>query len=125
MKNKDRVRIEVYGGTNPNSELNQSGKQATLELASYEDLVKELKKSFGNSVAIKYIDADVTGIQNDKCRQLVEAGKPFPITVINGEPRIVGGIHIELVRRFLDERAFQMLEKLNSQNKKRGRTDEA
>lgn len=117
MKSKDRVLIEVYGGTKPNSELDQAGKQAALELDSYEDLVKELKQSFGNGVAIKYIDTDVKGIQNDKCRQLVEAGKPFPITVINGEPCIVGGIDSKLARRFLDERAFQMLEKLNAQTK--------
>lgn len=54
MKNKDRVLIEVYGGTNPNSELDQSGKQAATELASYEDLVKELKKSFGNGHKVRW-----------------------------------------------------------------------
>lgn len=48
---------------------------------------------FGEQVEVKYVDLDLVGMEKypimDKVMQM---GYPFPVTLINGEPRFAGGV---------------------------------
>ncbi len=52
-----------------------------------------MEEKFGNKVEVKYVDLDIVGMDDypimDKVMQM---GYPFPITLINGEPRFAGGL---------------------------------
>lgn len=120
--NYDQILIEIYDGTNRNCESGCSthGLQSDCaEAVPVEELVKnaaiELHKSFGASVKIKYINTDSSGM-NELCRKIIEAGHRFPITVIDGQPRIAGAFNLNLIKQGLNEIAFRLINEINQRN---------
>lgn len=117
----DRILIEIYGGTNQACESGCSGCGSPAERCDeipIEELVgnatEELHKTFGDSVKVKYIDTDIDGLSNyELCRRVLDAGHRFPITVINGQPRIASAFNLNLIKQILNEIAFQLINEMN------------
>lgn len=70
----------------------------TMEMAS------ELKKSYGDQVKVKYVDVDQEGLDNYPImNRVLQMGYPYPITLINGDPKFAGGIMISEVKQSIDD----------------------
>ena len=122
----DKILIEIYGGTNQACESGCSGcgtQASGCDEIPIEKLVdnaaQELHKTFGESVEIKYIDTDIIGLGNyELCRRVLEAGHRFPITVINGQPRIASAFNLDIIKQILNEIAFQLINEINKETEK-------
>ncbi|WP_054696986.1 hypothetical protein [Syntrophomonas palmitatica] len=69
-----------------------------------EKVSEDLKESFGDQVSLKYIDADKEGLVNyPLVNKVLQMGYPFPITVINGEPKFAGGIMVPELKSSIEE----------------------
>ncbi len=99
--NQQTILIEVLSGTSPGgggcSCCSSAGHCSTTpveEMREMSDrLSDELKQSFGDRVEVRFINADETGLsQYPLVSQVLQRGYPYPITVINGEPKFAGGI---------------------------------
>jgi len=67
-------------------------------------LTGDLKEAYGDKVEVKYIDADKTGLANyPLVSRVLQMGYPYPITVINGEPKFAGGIMAPDIKTNIDE----------------------
>lgn len=107
---KDKILIEVYGGTNQGcaSGCSGCGQQfgcgtSTPTDKMVERLAEELNTGYGDKVEIRYIDTDQSGIKDfPVISQIIKAGYPFPITVIDGKPRLAGSINLEMIKQLLN-----------------------
>jgi hypothetical protein len=51
-------------------------------------MANELKLQFGDRVEVKYVDVDKEGLDNYPfMSRVLQMGYPYPITLINGEPK--------------------------------------
>ncbi|WP_054696989.1 hypothetical protein [Syntrophomonas palmitatica] len=102
-----KVKIEILNGTNASgggcSCCPSAGSCGTNPYEEYEAVVEkvseDLKEKFGEQVTIQYINADQEGLGNyPLVSKVLQMGYPYPITVIDGEPKFAGGIMVpELV----------------------------
>jgi len=61
--------------------------------AETQKLAGELGASFGDKVEVKYIDVDKVGLDKyPVLGRVLQMGYPYPITLINGQPKFAGGI---------------------------------
>ncbi len=64
---------------------------------------EQLKKAYGDKVEVKYIDADKEGLGNYAIvNRVLQMGYPYPITLINGEPKFAGGIMESEIKNSID-----------------------
>lgn len=64
----------------------------------------ELNHQFGDQVEVKYVDIDKVGLDNyPVMSRVLQMGYPYPITLINGEPKFAGGIMAAEVKQNIDE----------------------
>ena len=69
-----------------------------------EKVSEDLKESYGARVSLKYINADQEGLGNyPLVNKVLQMGYPYPITVINGEPKFAGGIMIQELKNSIEE----------------------
>lgn len=96
-----KVLIEILQGTAPiSSSCSCSGCPSAASCGptidykkETEELAKKLDGKFGDKVEVKYVDIDETGLeQYPVMNKVLQMGYPFPITLINGDPRFAGGI---------------------------------
>jgi len=67
-------------------------------------LTDELKKVYGDKVEVKYVDVDKMGLDNYPImNQVLQMGYPYPVTLINGQPKFAGGIMTAEVKQVIDE----------------------
>ena len=67
-------------------------------------LAEELKESFGDLVELKYVDADKEGLDNYPIMQKVlQMGYPYPVTLLNGEPKFAGGVIAGDIKNSIEE----------------------
>jgi len=67
-------------------------------------LKEELTKTYGDKVEVKYVDVDKEGLTNyPVMNQVLMMGYPFPITLVNGDPKFAGGIMTAEVKQLIDE----------------------
>lgn len=67
-------------------------------------MMEELKKAYGDKVAVKYVDVDQEGLGNyPVMNQVLQMGYPYPVTLINGQPKFAGGIMVNEVKQVIDE----------------------
>lgn len=65
----------------------------------------ELKKVFGDQVEVKYVDVDQVGLAGyPVMNQVLQMGYPYPITLIDGQPKFAGGIMIPEVQQVIEEK---------------------
>ena len=69
-----------------------------------EKLAEELKVTFGDKVELKYVDADKEGLDNYPIMQKVlQMGYPYPVTLLNGEPKFAGGVIAGDIKNSIEE----------------------
>lgn len=67
-------------------------------------LAEDLGEAFGSRVEVRYVDVDKVGLENyPAMSRVLRMGYPYPITVINGEPRYAGGIMISEIKQSIKE----------------------
>lgn len=67
-------------------------------------LAEDLKEAFGNNVEVKYVDVDQVGLDNyPSMTRVLQMGYPYPVTIINGEPRFAGGIMVAEIKQSIQE----------------------
>ncbi|NLV21503.1 MAG: hypothetical protein GXY49_05905 [Syntrophomonadaceae bacterium] len=68
------------------------------------EMTTELNRQFGDQVEVKYVDVDKVGLDNYPImNRVLQMGYPYPITLINGEPKFAGGIMTSEVKQSIDE----------------------
>lgn len=101
---KQPILIEVLNGTSPGgggcsccASAGHCGTTPEEEIREMTDrLSDEMCQSFGDKVEVKLINADEEGLsQYPMVSKVLQMGYPYPITVINGEPKFAGGIMID------------------------------
>jgi len=64
----------------------------------------ELHQAYGSKVEVKYVDVDNEGLGNyPVMNQVLQMGYPYPVTLINGQPKFAGGIMVTEVKQVIDE----------------------
>lgn len=107
----DKVLIEVLQGTPPAGGCNCSGCSSSSSCGSASDWEAEVKKlaeelgtSYGDKVEVKFVDVDKEGLGNyPLMSKVLQMGYPYPITLINGEPKFAGGIMGDEIKTSIDE----------------------
>lgn len=67
-------------------------------------MTNELKQVYGDKVEVKYIDVDQVGLEKYPImNQVLQMGYPYPVTLINGQPKFAGGIMTTEVKQLIDE----------------------
>ncbi|MFZ3062793.1 MAG: hypothetical protein WA148_03495 [Actinomycetota bacterium] len=72
----------------------------------------ELKKSFGDQVEVRYIDIFMSSEIDsypDVITAVMAGQAPLPITCIDGEPKIAGGISLPMVLKELESLGLKPL----------------
>jgi thiol-disulfide isomerase/thioredoxin len=102
--------VEVFGGVSQGCGCSCSdcGPSACGPTVPTNELVErlagELNSSYGAKVEVKYIDTELEGLEAyPVIDKVISAGYPFPITSINGEPKLAGAINLDSVKKLLDE----------------------
>jgi len=100
-ENKQSILIEILNGTSTSgggcsscASAGCCGTTPEAEMSEITDrLSEELRGSFGDRVEVKLINADEIGLsQYPLVSRVLQMGYPYPITLINGEPKFAGGI---------------------------------
>jgi disulfide oxidoreductase YuzD len=67
-------------------------------------MTEEIKKVYGDKVSIKYVDIDKEGIDKyPVMNQVLQMGYPYPVTLIDGQPKFAGGIMVKEVKEVIEE----------------------
>jgi len=107
-----KVLVEIVNGTSPAgggcagcASAGCCGTTPEEEFRTISDqLADDLQQSFGEKVDIKYVNADETGLDEyPLVSRVLQMGYPYPITVINGEPKFAGGIMTDDVKTAIEE----------------------
>jgi len=68
------------------------------------EMGKDLKQVYGDHVEVKYVDVDKEGLDKYPIMgRVLQMGYPYPITLINGDPKFAGGIMISEVKESIAE----------------------
>lgn len=94
------ILVEILQGTAPQGGCNCSGCGSSSSCGSAVDWEAETQKlsgdltaSFGDKVEVKFVDVDKDGLANyPTIERVLQMGYPYPITLINGQPKFAGGI---------------------------------
>jgi hypothetical protein len=67
-------------------------------------LAEALEKAFGDTVSVRYVNVDETGIdQYPILNKVLTMGYPYPITLINGAPKFAGAIMNDEIKAAIEE----------------------
>lgn len=104
----DVVKIEVYGGTNTGGGGCSCGCTNCTPAdakAEFETMKKMLFNKYGEeTLNLEFIDtADARLADYPEVEKVIQAGYPFPITVINGSPRLAGAISPDSIDQIIIE----------------------
>lgn len=104
----DKIKIEVYGGTNSGGGGCSCGCTSCTPAdakAEYEEAKTQLLQKYGeDSLSLEYIDTDGGQLaQYPEVEKVVRAGYSFPITVINGSPRLAGAVAFDPIVEIVTE----------------------
>lgn len=104
-----KVLVEVLNGTQAPSGCDCSACASGCGSTSSQEemahvLAENLRNAFGSQVEVRYVDVDQEGLDNyPAMTKILQMGYPYPITVINGEPRYAGGIMIAEVKQSIKD----------------------
>lgn len=111
--NNRKVIVEILHGTQQASSghncsccsaAGSCGPSINME-AETEKLLKELGEEFGEQVEVKYVDVDKTGLNDfPMINRVLEMGYPYPITIIDGQPKFAGGLMIPEIKEAIREK---------------------
>jgi len=109
MTNQEKILIEILVGSSGQicgcEGCAAGGCCGTADYRSTTQRVAEaLQEQYGDKVEVKYVDIDEAGLDAyPKLRNVLSVGYKFPITVINGKPRLAGGVSLEQIRKLIEE----------------------
>lgn len=96
----------MSGGCNCSSSC-PSAASCGPEASPEEDTAKissELEKIYGEKVSVKYVDTDKEGLNEYPIMERVlSMGYPYPIILINGQPRFAGKIVLDEIKTSIEE----------------------
>jgi len=111
--NKEVILVEVLQGTQITGGCNCSGGCASAGSCSgstenihemTETMAHELKMTYGDQVTIKYVNVDETGLADYPImNRVLQMGYPYPITLVNGEPKFAGGLMLAELKQSIDD----------------------
>lgn len=98
----DKIKIEVYGGIYTGGggcSCGCSSCTPTDAKAEYEEMEKALLKKYGEeTLSLKFIDTGGVNLSAyPNVEKVIRGGYSFPITVVNGSPRLAGAISLESI----------------------------
>jgi len=98
----ENIKIEVYGGINSGGggcSCGCTGCTPADAKAEYEVMKKELVDRFGETaLSLEFIDTGGVNLAAyPEVERVIQAGYSFPITVINGSPRLAGGMPVDSI----------------------------
>ncbi len=100
------IKIEVYGGVNVmggGCSCGCSGCTPADAKAEYEVMKKALLDKFGEDpLSLEFIDTGGVDMGRfPEVEKVIRAGYSFPITLINGAPRLAGGISLDSISKII------------------------
>lgn len=109
MSEQEKILIEILVGTQGEIRACEgcSGGSCcgSADYSATTKMVAEvLQEQFGEQVEVRYIDVEQTGLSDyPKIRNILSVGYRYPITVINGKPRLAGGVSLDQIRNLVEE----------------------
>jgi disulfide oxidoreductase YuzD len=111
MANEGQVLVEVLHGSHNPAGGGCEGCASAANCSSNidysiqtEKLSADLKGEYGDKVQVNYIDVDKTSLKDyPMVDQVLQMGYPYPITLINGEPKFAGGILLPEIKSVIDK----------------------
>lgn len=110
MANEGPVLVEVLFGSHAPTGGGWAGCASAASCGSVdyadqtEKLAENLKEEFGDKVQVNYVDVEKTSLKDyPVINQVLQMGYPYPITLINGEPKFAGGIMLPEIKSIIDE----------------------
>lgn len=109
MSEQEKILIEILMGTQGEIRACEgcSGGSCcgTADYISSTQMVAEaLHKQFGERAEVRYVDVEKTGLTDyPKVRNVLAVGYRYPITLLNGKPRLAGGISLDQIRNLVEE----------------------
>jgi disulfide oxidoreductase YuzD len=102
------IKIEVYGGMNVGGggcSCACAGCSPVDVKAEYEAVKKALLDKFGEKdLSLEFIDMDKANPSDfPEIEKVIQAGYSFPVTVVNGSPRLAGGISLDSIAKIIME----------------------
>lgn len=68
------------------------------------NMAHELQITYGEKVAVKYVNVDESGLDNYPImNRVLQMGYPYPVTLVNGEPKFAGGLMLAELKQIIDE----------------------
>lgn len=94
------------GGWNCSSDCSSAASCGTT--TDYAELATQMKdeliKVYGDKIEVKYVDVDKEGLANyPVMNQVLQMGYPYPITLIDGQPKFAGGIMTTEIKELIEE----------------------
>jgi disulfide oxidoreductase YuzD len=107
----EKILVEILNGTQVHSGCDCTSCPSSSGCgpsSSQEEMVnklaEDLREAFGTQVEVHYVDVDKEGLDNyPAMSKVLQMGYPYPVTIINGEPRYAGGIMITEVKQSIKE----------------------
>ncbi len=117
MANENKiVLVEVLNGVQVSSgcsccSAGCSSESSCSEPIDYADLTRqmalELKNTYGDQVDVNYVDVDQVGLDKYPImKKVLQMGYPYPITLVDGQPKFAGGIMTDEVKETINEVLF-------------------
>lgn len=109
MSEQDKIVIEILVGTEGEIRACEGCSGGSCcgsgDYSSTTKMVAEvLQEQFGDKVEVRYIDVEQTGLSDyPKVRNVLAVGYRYPITVLNGKPRLAGGVSLDQIRNLVEE----------------------
>ena len=104
----DIIKIEVYGGINVSGGGCSCGCTTCTPAdakAEYEEMKKILSNKYdGETISLEFIDTGGVKLGSyPEVEKVIRAGYSFPITVVNGTPRLAGSISADSIMEVISE----------------------
>lgn len=109
MSNPNKIIVEILVGTRGMMDACvgcvAGGCGGTEDYAVLtEKAAGELRQQYGDLVDVRYVDIGQVGLDGyPKVKNVLAVGYRFPITVINGEPRLAGGVSLNKMKEIVEK----------------------
>lgn len=71
-----------------------------------QEVAKGLEDEYGERIEVRYVDVDQVGLdQYPKVKNVLAVGYRYPITIVDGKPRLAGGVSLDQIKKVLAENA--------------------
>ncbi|PKM75749.1 MAG: hypothetical protein CVU90_16050 [Firmicutes bacterium HGW-Firmicutes-15] len=104
----DVIKIEVYGGINIGGggcSCGCSGCTPADAKAEYEVMKKTMLEKFGDeALSLTFIDTGGVDLARfPEVEKVIRSGYTFPVTLVNGSPRLAGAISTDSITEIITE----------------------